>query len=58
MTPGAGSGQAGTCAPTRKQARSLQVAAITTASRSTRAMEGTLSKIETSPRRASRGPSA
>ncbi len=58
MTPGARSDQAGTCAHTRKQARSLQLAAVTTASRSTRAMEGTLSKIETSPRRPSRGPSA
>ena len=49
--------QAATCAHTRKQARSLQLAAVTTVSRSIRAMEGTLPKIETSPRRPSSGPS-
>jgi hypothetical protein len=58
VTPGARSAQVGTCDHTKKQARSLQLAAVITASRSTRAMEGTLSKIEPSPRSASRGPSA
>ena len=51
------SDQAGTCAQTRKQARALQLAEVTTVSRSIRAMEGTLPKIETSPRSPSRGPS-
>jgi hypothetical protein len=47
----------GTCAQTRKQARTRQLAVVTTISRSIRAMEGTLSKIETSPRSPSSGPS-
>ena len=51
------SNQAGTCAQTRKQARACQLAAVTTISRSIRAIEGTLPKIETSPRRPSSGPS-
>ena len=58
MPPGARSDQAGTCAHTRKQARTLQLAAVATTSRSIRAIEGTLAKIETSPRSSSRGPSA
>jgi hypothetical protein len=43
--------------PHEKQARSLQLAAVTTKPLSIRAMEGTLPKIVTSPRSPSRGPS-
>src|SRR5262245_14053379 len=49
--------QAGTSAHTRKQARAFQLTSVVTAPEWIRAIDGALSKIETSPRTPSSGPS-